>query len=166
MHNFYSSTEPPEITTTELIPETTTFFDYYEDYYYETTTFIPETTTITSTTTSTTKAPKKNGRKVCRAQGVWKFTAGFDDWCDQNCNHRPPYCPPSHCKCQWIKWSLPHLYAHLNYFFSNLAGILTKLGNMIFTWILIKTEESGYCLDNSYKRRKFQILIENVIGLF
>jgi hypothetical protein len=23
-----------------------------------------------------------------------------DSWCNSNCNHNPPYCPSSHCKCE------------------------------------------------------------------
>lgn len=101
-----TTTEPPNITeyfesedetTTENFLETTTEFD------------APETTTIQiTTTTTTTKSPKlkkklkrkrKKKQKTCHAQGVWKHSAGFDDWCNLNCNHRPAYCPKSHCKC-------------------------------------------------------------------
>ena len=45
------------------------------------------------------KRKRKKKQKICHAQGVWKHSAGFDDWCNLNCNHRPAYCPKSHCKC-------------------------------------------------------------------
>jgi len=102
-----TTTEPPNTTNFESEDETTT-----ENFLETTTEFdAPETTTIQiTTTTTTTKSPKlkkklkrkrkrKKKQKTCHAQGVWKHSAGFDDWCNQNCNHRPAYCPKSHCKC-------------------------------------------------------------------
>ena len=26
-------------------------------------------------------------------------SAGTDEWCNWNCNHVPPYCPPDFCEC-------------------------------------------------------------------
>ena len=102
-----TTTEPPNTTNFESEDETTT-----ENFLETTTEFdAPETTTIQiTTTTTTTKSPKlkkklkrkrkrKKKQKTCHAQGVWKHSAGFDDWCNLNCNHRPAYCPKSHCKC-------------------------------------------------------------------
>ena len=92
-----TTTESPDTTEFEAEDETTTIFP---DDALETTTEIdalPDTTTIQTTTTTTRKSGKT--RKICHAHGVWKNVAGFDDWCNLNCNHRPPYCPKSHCKC-------------------------------------------------------------------
>lgn len=55
------------------------------------------TKATTTTTTTTTKAPGGSG--VCRPVGVWQTVPGMDEWCVNNCNHTPPYCPPSHCTC-------------------------------------------------------------------
>jgi len=31
--------------------------------------------------------------------GVPPWGSAYDDWCNQNCNHVPSYCPASHCDC-------------------------------------------------------------------
>ena len=41
-----------------------------------------------------------HSQKLCRAaDGPWKNVPGQDSWCNDNCNHVPPYCPSSHCTC-------------------------------------------------------------------
>merc|ERR1712029_721127 len=41
-----------------------------------------------------------HSQKSCRAaDGPWKNVPGQDSWCNDNCNHVPPYCPSSHCTC-------------------------------------------------------------------
>ncbi|KAK8376299.1 hypothetical protein O3P69_008771 [Scylla paramamosain] len=57
------------------------------------------TTTKATTTTTTTTTTTQGGSGVCRPVGVWQTVPGMDEWCVNNCNHTPPYCPPSHCTC-------------------------------------------------------------------
>ncbi|XP_045112765.1 uncharacterized protein LOC123505481, partial [Portunus trituberculatus] len=57
------------------------------------------TTTEATTTTTTTTTTAQGGSGVCRPVGVWETIPGMDDWCVNNCNHTPPYCPSSHCTC-------------------------------------------------------------------
>ncbi len=37
--------------------------------------------------------------KTCYANNQWTGQADVDTWCNLNCNHVPPYCPPAHCTC-------------------------------------------------------------------
>jgi len=39
----------------------------------------------------------KGGTTEKRCTGLRPDTP--DSWCANNCNHNPPYCPPTHCKC-------------------------------------------------------------------
>ena len=41
--------------------------------------------------------------KNCKAIGIWSSFPNMDKWCNDNCNHSPPYCPATHCSCAWIK---------------------------------------------------------------
>jgi len=45
---------------------------------------------------SASQTRRKSGTKTCKWIGA---SAGSDDWCNQNCNHNPPYCPSSSCSC-------------------------------------------------------------------
>jgi len=38
-------------------------------------------------------------RKNCKWIGA---SAGNDNWCNNNCNHVTPYCPPTHCSCNSV----------------------------------------------------------------
>ncbi|XP_052812695.1 uncharacterized protein LOC128240218 [Mya arenaria] len=62
-----------------------------------TTTTTTTTTTPTTTTTTTTPAPNAVGDRTCKS--VRPNDPGMDRWCEWNCHHTPPYCPPTHCKC-------------------------------------------------------------------
>lgn len=73
-------------------PSTTTTEQTNDDNTSTTT-----TTTTTEATTTTTK--DDNGGSNCHAIGVWKNNANMNQWCSQNCNHVPSYCPASHCEC-------------------------------------------------------------------
>ena len=43
--------------------------------------------------------PDSSGPSNCRASNdVWA-AAGYDEWCNRNCNAPNPYCPASHCIC-------------------------------------------------------------------
>ena len=121
LKNFFSTitTEAPDTTTNfEAEYETTTNFDALETIETTEIYTTPESTTtkiqITNNRTPKFKQPRKSDlgihtrrfrtkkyRKTCHAVSFWKNTAGFDDWCNLNCNHRPSYCPKSHCKCDW-----------------------------------------------------------------
>eukprot|EP00092_Neocalanus_flemingeri_P005351 GFUD01005765.1.p1 GENE.GFUD01005765.1~~GFUD01005765.1.p1 ORF type:complete len:328 (-),score=66.88 GFUD01005765.1:130-1092(-) len=35
----------------------------------------------------------------CTPVGPYTRLPGMAEWCDQNCGHDPPHCPPSHCHC-------------------------------------------------------------------
>ena len=35
----------------------------------------------------------------CTPVGPYMRVPGMTDWCQQNCQHHPPHCPPSHCHC-------------------------------------------------------------------
>ncbi|GAB6033081.1 hypothetical protein CHUAL_012695 [Chamberlinius hualienensis] len=35
----------------------------------------------------------------CTAVGIWRTVVGMTAWCITNCQHIPPFCPPSHCIC-------------------------------------------------------------------
>ena len=68
----------------------------------------PPTTTSTASTTTTeqatpgTLAPPTTGGSSsggCKAVGAWAGNVAMDGWCMANCNHVPPYCPPTHCTC-------------------------------------------------------------------
>ena len=65
------STPSPPATTTTLAPS-------------------PPPATTTTTTTST---------GGCEALGPWSGNAAMNNWCELNCNHNPPYCPPTMCSC-------------------------------------------------------------------
>jgi len=65
------STPSPPATTTTLAPS-------------------PPPATTTTTTTST---------GGCKALGPWSGNAAMNNWCEMNCNHNPPYCPPTMCSC-------------------------------------------------------------------
>ena len=82
-HSDDTTTLAPDDTTTEMDTEApTTIF---------------ETTTISTTTTTTTTESTKS----CHAKGIWSRTPGMDHWCTLNCNHIPPFCPATHCTCDW-----------------------------------------------------------------
>ncbi len=43
-----------------------------------------------------------NNRNIvsnCVSVGVYSTMAGMDEWCRNNCNHSPRFCPESHCQC-------------------------------------------------------------------
>ena len=61
-----------------------------------------ESTTVTTTTTTTTTHAPPVTIKLCKAKGPWAKISGFDSWCNTNCNHKPPYCPKTHCTCTRI----------------------------------------------------------------
>ena len=82
-HSDDTTTLAPDDTTTEMDTEApTTIF---------------ETTTISTTTTTTTTESTNS----CHAKGIWSRTPGMDHWCTLNCNHIPPFCPATHCTCDW-----------------------------------------------------------------
>ena len=35
----------------------------------------------------------------CVAIGIWSLFGYMHNWCNVNCNHNPPYCPPDFCSC-------------------------------------------------------------------
>merc|ERR1712126_154845 len=37
--------------------------------------------------------------KSCEGVKPYDKLIGIKSWCETNCNHVPPYCPSSHCKC-------------------------------------------------------------------
>lgn len=34
-----------------------------------------------------------------RCKWIGPSGTGTDQWCDVNCNHVPPFCPPNFCRC-------------------------------------------------------------------
>ena len=53
-------------------------------------------TTTTAITSSATMPP---GGQNCVAIGGWSGNPNLDEWCNNNCNHVPSYCPQSFCSC-------------------------------------------------------------------
>merc|ERR1712212_1377544 len=84
-----TSTLPPEFTTTSTTEEITT----------TTSTLPPTTTTQEITTEKVTLAPPTGGR--CYAIGEHAGMAGWNMWCQVNCNQVPiTNCPADQCACQ------------------------------------------------------------------
>lgn len=75
------TTEEPPVTTKEPEPVTTT-------------TRKPKTTTTRKPVTTTTRKP---GPKECH--GTYLYGHAFDEWCNENCNAMPPFCPKNMCEC-------------------------------------------------------------------
>ena len=44
-------------------------------------------------------AVPETGSLQCKGAGAHAGVDGMDKWCMANCNHNPPYCPETHCKC-------------------------------------------------------------------
>lgn len=42
--------------------------------------------------------PESNNSRRLRCKWIGP-TPGTDQWCDVNCNHVPPFCPPEDCVC-------------------------------------------------------------------
>merc|ERR1719319_1222613 len=42
---------------------------------------------------------QKSFQLVCEAIGPFFGNPAFDNWCNQNCNHVPTFCPETFCKC-------------------------------------------------------------------
>ena len=63
----------------------------------------PPTSTAAPTTTSTQAIPTTTAgnpqQPGCRPTATYAAHVGMKAWCIDNCNHDPPYCPPSHCIC-------------------------------------------------------------------
>merc|ERR1711962_379688 len=100
-----TSTLPPEFittstteevtTTTSTIPSTTTT----EEITTTTSTLPPTTTTEEITTTTSTLPPPTGGK--CYAIGEHAGMAGWNMWCQVNCNQVPiTNCPADQCACQ------------------------------------------------------------------
>merc|ERR1712180_102864 len=91
-----STTTTEEITTTtSTIPPTTTT----EEVTTTTSTLPPTTTTEEVTTEKVTLAPPTGGR--CYAIGEHAGMAGWNMWCQVNCNQVPiTNCPADQCACQ------------------------------------------------------------------
>ena len=53
-------------------------------------------TTTTAITSTVTMPP---GGQNCVAIGGWSGNPHLDEWCNNNCNHVPSYCPQSFCSC-------------------------------------------------------------------
>ncbi|XP_037092756.1 uncharacterized protein LOC119112633 [Pollicipes pollicipes] len=49
--------------------------------------------------TRATARPSAGPGSVCRSVGPWSTLPGMDAWCQLNCHHLVPYCPPTHCRC-------------------------------------------------------------------
>jgi len=76
---------PPASTTSTLAPSPPV----------TTTTSAPGTTTPPTPATTTTSTSSGG----CKAAGPWSGQESMNNWCVLNCNHDPPYCPPTHCIC-------------------------------------------------------------------
>ena len=63
----------------------------------ETTAEHKEDTTRAGTTAGTTSGPTE-GR--CVATGAWAGQSEMSDWCEENCHHAQPFCPPEMCSCE------------------------------------------------------------------
>ncbi|KAG7378574.1 hypothetical protein PHYPSEUDO_009907 [Phytophthora pseudosyringae] len=62
----------------------------------ESPTVTPETPTATTTSPNTTSAPSSDGTYVSiGTDGLMKTS--MDEWCNENCNNDPPYCPETTC---------------------------------------------------------------------
>ena len=65
----------------------------------------PEASILTSSSTtqtpvtlsSTAQAPPSGS--ACSGAGAWEGDASMTNWCTANCNHIPPNCPASMCRC-------------------------------------------------------------------
>lgn len=64
-----------------------------------TTTTAASTTTTRAETMATTTAEEVEGELACTAIGPYVRIEGMDEWCQQNCDHVPSFCPTSHCEC-------------------------------------------------------------------
>merc|ERR1719273_752715 len=69
----------------------------WDEYCTDCECLTPTTTTTTTTTTTSTAAPP--GGQNCVAVGGWSGNPHLDEWCNNNCNHIPSYCPESFCSC-------------------------------------------------------------------
>jgi len=57
------------------------------------------TSTPASPVTTTTSAPTSPPSGGCKAIGPWHGQTSMNEWCERNCNHNPPFCPPTMCVC-------------------------------------------------------------------
>ena len=51
-----------------------------------------------TSTTTTVVEEAATGEKTCKSINV----QATDDWCNLNCNHNPPFCPPDFCTCDSV----------------------------------------------------------------
>merc|ERR1712180_521296 len=100
-----TSTLPPEFTTTSTTEEVTTTTSTIpsttttEEITTTTSTLPPTTTTEEVTTEKVTLAPPTGGK--CYAIGEHAGMAGWNMWCQVNCNQVPiTNCPADQCACQ------------------------------------------------------------------
>merc|ERR1712183_573120 len=61
---------------------------------------ITQTSTEPVTDAVTTEPDSGEGEGDCVAVGAWRGQLAMDAWCELNCHHDQPYCPPDLCSCQ------------------------------------------------------------------
>merc|ERR1712212_1294566 len=95
-----TTTEEITTTTTEEITTTTSPIPYSTEEITTTTSTLPPTTTTEEVTTEkVTLAPPTGGK--CYAIGEHAGIAGWNMWCQVNCNQVPiTNCPADKCACQ------------------------------------------------------------------
>ena len=59
---------------------------------------VSDTTTEDQEDTTTTSTSSGGGR--CVAAGAWAGQSEMSDWCEANCHHSQPFCPPEMCSCE------------------------------------------------------------------